>query len=84
MKKDVSATEGLESDKIDGNNDDYIIYIMLMISSDWMIENCWLFLFELAKARLRRKHVLECMEILCTSDKWRHVIIPLMSLPLPH
>ncbi|EER02591.1 hypothetical protein Pmar_PMAR005931 [Perkinsus marinus ATCC 50983] len=58
LKKDVSATEGLESDKID----------------DWMIENCWLFLFELAKARLRRKHVLECMEILCTSDKWRHML----------
>ncbi|KAF4726223.1 G patch domain-containing protein 1, partial [Perkinsus olseni] len=58
LKKDVSATEGLESTKID----------------DWMIENCWLFLFELAKARLRRKHILECMEILCTSDRWKSML----------
>ncbi|KAF4672644.1 G patch domain-containing protein 1 [Perkinsus chesapeaki] len=58
LKKDISATEGLESDKID----------------DWMIENCWLFLFELAKSRLRRKHILECMEILCTSDRWKKML----------
>ncbi|KAF4666121.1 G patch domain-containing protein 1 [Perkinsus olseni] len=58
LKKDISATEGLESTKID----------------DWMIENCWLFLFELAKARLRRKHILECMEILCTSDRWKSML----------
>ena len=39
-----------------------------------MIEDAWLFLMELSKAKLRRKHALECINIMLTSAKWIGVL----------
>jgi hypothetical protein len=42
--------------------------------SNDMIEDAWLFLMELSKAKLRRKHALECINIMMTSSKWVGVL----------
>ena len=38
------------------------------------IRDAWLFLMELSKAKLRRKHALECINIMLISDKWGSVL----------
>ena len=42
-------------------------------SSD-LIRDAWLFLMELSKAKLRRKHALECINIMLLSPKWGSVL----------
>ncbi len=39
-----------------------------------LIQDAWLFLIELSKARLRRKHAIECINIMHGSPKWAHVL----------
>ena len=38
------------------------------------IQDAWLFLIELSKAKLRRKHALECINIMLASPKWGSVL----------
>ena len=38
------------------------------------IEDAWLFLIELSKAKLRRKHALECINVMMSSPKWVNVL----------
>ena len=38
------------------------------------IRDAWLFLMELSKAKLRRKHALECISIMLISPKWGSVL----------
>ena len=38
------------------------------------IRDAWLFLMELSKAKLRRKHALECINIMLVSPKWGAVL----------
>jgi hypothetical protein len=44
------------------------------VFTDELIEDAWLFLIELSKAKLRRKHALECIDIMLTSPKWTSVL----------
>ena len=39
-----------------------------------LIQDAWLFLIELSKAKLRRKHALECIHIMLLSPKWTSVL----------
>lgn len=51
--------------------------IPLLDSDDFstdMIRDAWLFLIELSKAKLRRKHALECINIMLQSPKWGAVL----------
>lgn len=49
----------------------------LMESDDFtteLIRDAWLFLIELSKAKLRRKHALECIQLMLRSPKWESVL----------
>ena len=39
-----------------------------------LIEYAWLFLMELSKAKLRRKHALECINIMLLSPRWGSIL----------
>lgn len=39
-----------------------------------LIQDAWLFLIELSKARLRRKHAVECINIMLGSPKWTSIL----------
>jgi hypothetical protein len=51
--------------------------INLLDSDDFSteyIQDAWLFLIELSKAKLRRKHALECINIMLASSRWGAVL----------
>lgn len=39
-----------------------------------IIRDAWLFLMELSKAKLRRKHAVECIQIMLKSKRWKSVL----------
>ena len=39
-----------------------------------LVQDAWLFLIELSKAKLRRKHALECINVMILSPKWGSVL----------
>ena len=38
------------------------------------VQDAWLFLIELSKAKLRRKHAIECINIMLASPRWTSVL----------